>query len=510
MRQIGTSFGYIQSGDLATALNPNVSAPPMIKTARPIQPSVKAIEELNTQAYGSNVGVNSQPSSSQFSQKAAEASQGHSVLEVYSNFIFAVSRSLSHSLGKRRGWVQVDPYACVDARTLGNDLFDNPDLKSWSATTNKVSFDVKLLSSGTLLISFFQIRLPRLIRMSKMLSRDPQSTGLAIGSPLLLSPSGIMCHYLGTESSLNSDVQRKSTARTKALILSHLSHQGIRPMQEVNWVYVQMDLKVPITPPVSLWPADLCLCEDSMTLLRGEGGGLRGTSLVDGSVDPLEEAESWFLAKSARMETSRLRSLQEDQRAEALRDVQDTDDEDAVSSLGIPVDQGVTPQDVSGIYPTPPDGLPPALVGSSNPNNLPPGDYDDEEKGLQPSDETRGDYDGLHNDDLFGDVDIDMFASNGLTEADFSFFDEPGMVDEDLRETGQVMALDDKKETTEYPIAFDRPGSTATQDGRADGGSDAIVTKDREDRKSIRGMTPYSQDACSFHAPVSLRGLADP
>lgn len=467
-----------------------MSAPPVIKTARSIQPTTKAIEELNTQAYGSNVSVNVQPSTSQSSQKVEEASQGHSVSEVYSNFISAVSRSLSHSLGKRRGWVQVDPHACIDARTLGNDLFDNPELNSWRATTHKVSFDVRLLSSGTLLISFFQIRLPRLTRMSKILSRDTQSTGLAIGTLLLLSPSGIMCHYLGTESSLKSDVQRKSTARTKALILSHLSHQGIRPMQEVIWVYVQMESKVPITPPVSLWPADLCLCEDLMTLIGGEGGELCGTSLVDGSVDPLEEAESWFLAKSARMEASRLRSLQEDQRAEALRDVQDTEDEDAVSSLGIPVDQGITPQDVSGIYPTPPDGLPPALVGSSNPNNLPSGDYDDEEKGLQPSDETRGDYDGLHNDDLFGDVDIDMFASNGLTEADFSFFDEPGMVDEDLRETGQVMALDDTNETTEYPVGFDGPGSTATQDGRADSGSSPVATKDREDVKSVRGMTP--------------------
>lgn len=485
-----TSFGYIQSGDLATALSSNVSAPPVIKTARSIQPTIKVIEELNTQAYGSNGVVNAQPSTSQFSQKPAEASQGPPVSEVYSNLISAISRSLSHSLGKRRGWLQVDPYACIDARTLGNDLFDNPELNSWKATTNKVSFDVKLLSSGTLLISFFQIRLPRLIRMSKILSRDSQTTGLAIGSPLLLSPSGIMCHYLGTESSLNSEVQRKSTARTKALILSHLYHQGIRPMQEVLWVYVQMDLNVPITPPVSLWPADLCLCEDSMTLLSAEGGELYGASLVDGSVDPLEEAESWFLAKPARMETSRLRSLQENQRAEALSDIQDTEDEDAVSSLGIPVDQGITPQDVSGIYPTPPDGLPPALVGSSNPNNLPSGDYEDEEKGLRPSDDTRGDYDGLHNDDLFGDVDIDMFASNGLTEADFSFFDEPGMVDEDLRETGQDMALDDMKETTGYPAGFDGPDSTATQDRRADCGSDPIVTKDREDVKSVRGMTP--------------------
>ena len=267
---------------------------------------------------------------------------------------------------------------------------------------------------------------------------------------------------------------------------------------------------VSVRPLVSLWPADLCFCEDSFNLISGEDDGPFDKPLADGSVDPLEKAESWFLGKAARMEASRIRLLEENKKAQALKDVEDTDDEDPLSPFEMPVDQGISPQDVSGIYPTPPDGLPPALLGSSNSNNLRPSDYYDEEKELQPGDETRGDYDGHENDDLFGDIDIDMFASNGLTEADFSFFDEPGMIDEDLRETGQVMALDDTNETTDHPMAFDGQGVTATLHERGDTGLDETIAEDQENIISAKGMTAFFRRACSFSATTSLKGLAHP
>ena len=39
--------------------------------------------------------------------------------------------------------------------------------------------------------------------------------------------------------------------------------------------------------------------------------------------------------------------------------------------------------------------------------------------------EPSGQHGNRENDDLFEDIDIDMFTTTGLTEADFSFFDEP-------------------------------------------------------------------------------------
>ena len=503
----GISFGSIRSEEIVSAMSSNVSAPPSIKAARSAQPTAKTVEEVNAQAHGSNNSSSIQPSISEPSNQGGEASNAsndYSVSEVYSKFISAISYSLSHHLGKAREWIQVGPYACIDVRTLEDDLFENLELHPWIATTTTLTFDIKWLSSGTLLISFFQARLPRYTRMSKLLSRDEKSTGLALGSPLLLSPSGIICQYLGQESILKSEVQRKTNTQVKASVSSLLAHQGIRPMQEVKWIQVHMERESNVCggPSVLLWPADLCFCEDPMTLVSSENDESFNLSAVDGSIDPLEEAESWFSGKSARIEASRARVQEEDQEVQALKDIEDTDDEDFLSPLDIPMDQGITPQDVSGIYPTPPDGLPSALLGSSNPNNLQSGDYDDEEKEHQPSDEARGDYDGQENEDLFGDIDIDMFASNGLTEADFSFFDEPGMIDEDLRETGQVMALDDMNEMADRPMDFEGQKMTVTPHGRDDSESDRKVAEDQEDDIGVRGMTLRSQTA-SVHLCVS-------
>ena len=490
-------------------MNSNLPALATIKPARSAQPTATAIEELNTQAYSTNASANAQSSTSERNHRAGKATQDHSVSEVYSNLTFAVSCSLAHSLGKKSGWLQLGPNACIDVRTLGDDPFNNSELHSSSAATRRLSFDVKWLSSGTMLISFFQVRLPRLKMVSQMLLRDTQPSGLAIGSPLLLSPSGITCHYRGIEGSRKSNLQRKSVVEMKASVLSHLSHQGLRPLQEMMWVHVQTDPEQDISAnaQVSLWPADLCLCKDLKAPASSEDGELSNTPLPDSSADPLEEAESWFLGKSARLEALRVRELEETQKAQAPKDVEDTDDEDTLSPFEISVDQGITPQDVSGIYPTPPDGLPPALLVSSNPNNVRSGDYDDEEKELQPNEDTRGDGDGQANDDLFGDMDIDMFASNGLTEADFSFFDEPGMIDEDLQETGQVMALDDTNETTDQPMTHDGQGMTSTPNRGGESGSDSN-DEDQRDVNEMQGMILCSPNACSSTASCSLHGPA--
>ena len=502
----------MRSGELVAAISFSALSPSAVKTARSTLPNAAAIGELNSHPYGSSPNPNTQPSTDDSGHKrrdAWDASRDHSISEVYSNFISAVSCSLSHSLGKRQEWIQVGPYACIAARTLRDDVFDLSDLRSWAATTSKISFDVKWLSSGNLLISFFQTRLPKHVRMSELLLKEGQSTALAVGSPLLLSPSGIRCQYLGPEDLPKSHAQRMSVMQRKASTLSRLAYQGIRLSLDIKWIQVETGREPDgfIHPPVSLWPADLCFSEDALSQVDGEDDASFDKSIVDGSTDPLNEAESWFLGKVARMEALQARKREETQAAQVMKDVEDTDDENALSPLEAPMNQGITPQDVSGIYPTPPDGLPP-LPGSSNSNNLQSGDYDDQAKELQPSDEARGDSDGQPNDDLFGDMDIDMFASNGLTEADFSFFDEPDMIEEDLRETGQATTLDDTNEAEDHQVAFDvhtlpMTPQRDTEQGRVTAEDQAITGE--------QGMTPcYKVARSSAPLRFSVQGLAHP
>lgn len=512
----GTRVGTLHSGDLVAAANSGAPAPSSIKTARSTPSTAAAIKELNAHAHGSNANSIIQSSINEPGHKRKESSgatQDHSVSEVYSKFVSAVSCSLSHTLGKGQGWIQVGPNACIDARTLGDEIFEDSDSNPSLTTTLKLSFDVKWLSSGTLLISYLLVCLPRLRRLSAMVSKDAHSLELTVGSSLLLSPSGTRCQYLGLESLPNSDVQLKSPVQAKASMLSaYLNHQGIRNIQDIKWIQVLVghESNVAVSPPISLWPADLCFCEDVMNTSSSADGESFNRSIVDFSTDPLEKVESWFLGKAARMEASQARLREKNERNQATKDVEDSDDEDVLSLFEIPMDQGITPQDVSGIYPTPPDGVPPALLGSSNPNDLQSGEYEDEEKEVQPRDEAHGDYDGQENDDLFGDMDIEMFASNGLTEADFSFFDEPGMIDEDLGETGQIMTLDDTNETIDHPMAFAEQGLRMTAQESRESASIQKIAEDQEDsvgeqakiRANPRHPTAYSSSA---HVTTRLR-----
>ena len=510
---VGTRVGILRSGDLVAAANSGTPAPPSIKIARSTPSTAAAIKELNAHAHGSNANSIIQSSideSDHAKKEASGATQDHSVSEVCSKFVSAVSCSLSHALGKGQGWIQVGPNACIDARTLGDDIFDHSDSKPTLTATLKLSFDVKWLSTGTLLIYYFQGCLPRLRRLSAMLSKDTRSIELAVGSSLLLSPSGTRCQYLGLENLPNSDVQLKSHVRAKASTLSHLNHQGTRNVQDIKWIQVLVgrESNVAVSPRISLWPADLCFCEDVMNTFKSEDGESFTRSIADFSTDPLEKVESWVLGKATRMEASQARLREKNERTQVTKDVEDSDDEDLLSLFEIAIDQGITPQDVSGIYPTPPDGVPPALLGSSNPNDLQSGEGEDEEKELRPSDEARGDYDGQENDDLFGDMDIEMFASNGLTEADFSFFDEPGMIDEDLRETGQIMTLDDTNETIDHPIAFAEQGLRMTPQESRVSASYQTMAEDHEDLVGEQGKirtSPCHPTAFSPSAHVTTR-----
>lgn len=486
----------MQSGDLIAAMNAGAPAPHLTKTARSTPSTATAIKELNAHAHGSNASSNIQTSVDESGHKrrgTLGAAQDHSASEIYWKMVSAVSCSLSHALGKGQRWLQVGPCACIDARTLGDDLFEDSYVDPSLTTTLRLTFDVKWLSSGILLISYFQVRLPRLRRLSTMFSDDAHFIEPAIGSSLLLSPSGTRCQYLGLETLPNRDVQRNSPMQAKPPILPpDLNYRSTRNAQDTMRVHVQMrrESNVAASPPTSLWPADLCLFEDAMIPFNSEDDEPLKRPIVDCSSDPLEKAESWFLGKAARMEASEGRVQEQNQRHQETKDAEDTDDEDVLSIFETPMDQGITPQDVSGIYPTPPDGVPPALLVSSNPNDLQSGEYDAEGKDLGPSNEARRDYEGQDNDDLFGDMDIEMFASNGLTEADFSFFDDPGMIDEELQETGQIMTLDDTNETTDPPMAFAGQGLKITPQESCENASILNSAENQGDLVGEQGMTP--------------------
>ena len=53
------------------------------------------------------------------------------------------------------------------------------------------------------------------------------------------------------------------------------------------------------------------------------------------------------------------------------------------------------------------------------------------------------------NGDLFDEIEMDIFTANGLTEADFSFFDEPSPLYGAARHGNEAMTADDEPKSIE-------------------------------------------------------------
>lgn len=117
-------------------------------------------------------------------------------------------------------------------------------------------------------------------------------------------------------------------------------------------------------------------------------------------------------------------------------------------------------QNTNLVYPTPPEGAAATGINSSIQHDTYPGESDllspDVPQGtkhlsgpeLSPKiDIGTGRYDASDDDDLFGEMNNIDFGSNGITDADFSFFDDPGLDD-----AADVMPVDQPQETAQEPV----------------------------------------------------------
>lgn len=191
---------------------------------------------------------------------------------------------------------------------------------------------------------------------------------------------------------------------------------------------------------ILFWPACLCFCSET-SLKPGRRSADHSGFIKNEDIDPLLFAESWFLAGASRVEEIETKRKNDEFEALKLKDSLDVDDKDSFAELALRTNQHPSTLEANSIYPTPPDGLRLQGVGSSV---KPLG---------QPSSGATGNEDNLNNvddsllndspfatstgpgissisyqpevDNLFGEMDSEMFTADGLTEADFSFFDEP-------------------------------------------------------------------------------------
>lgn len=241
-----------------------------------------------------------------------------------------------------------------------------------------------------------------------------------------------------------------ANAHWKSHVLDALRLEGITLDEDAEWTDVEfVDDGV---KSAFAWPSRLCLVREDPRLnpeLTSTEWKNVWTDNGQGRVyqDPLAEAEEWFTGSAER----KIRAAEEATNAEARIE---TNAPTGPASTGLsnamtspPFMQRTADQQaaMSGIYPTPPDGLaqqghmplgPPTGMSAATPSVVQPGDTAttaDNDIMNDTQDVSRDsldlDVDAYSMDeveeDLFGDVGGGIFEENEVGDADFDYFDEP-------------------------------------------------------------------------------------
>ena len=396
--------------------------------------------------------------------------------DLYEKITASLSQSICYLLARERHFLQIGSPTCLDARTLGDSAFDVLDVGSLQPESITMTCKVQWLSSGSLWIYLSMDPIVRLCTVRHALQKLGESAKLIEGDAILLSPSGLVGQYHGMEKTPRSHPSYGLVTSVKSRISAWLTQREEQLDDGTQWVYVSFggncargiskkSLAHEVKRTFSLWPAHLCLCRDasSATVMPSE------SLCVDPSNDslgPLERAQAWFLGKDARKEAIEADQCREIAEAARSSAVDDLDEDDLMTSPRYHVSQGVTPQDLTGIYPTPPDGIPPIVHDAfTNFNSQQDSITDRPTTAIADEDVDRqGGRPG--NEELFGGMDIDTFATNGLTEDDFNFFDEPDIIIHDDNNfgvdrspiatpmaAGTAVQMTDKDVTSPYDIA---------------------------------------------------------
>lgn len=423
----------------------------------------------------------------------------------------ALSLSLIACLIKTGTWIPLGALSCVrnaPPRALMRRQTENRPAFPPSEIL-LMSVVVECVPSTELVISSSYSILPGLRRLSEVLLGRRQDGELVQSSKILICPSGQVGLYRGlasaSEENADTDSEaavdqafdhRKSPndpyAENKRSIASRLAQRGIEVSDQEYWVRLQYTGPSSISdvlkgdphcsPPFTfLWPSSLCFCIPG-TFPHEERWSHCLTFGQDSCMDPLLYAETWFMGKAGRtlpMKASRKTVGEEEQNSE---DEEDPIGKDAFADLVPRLTQYGSTQDIASIYPTPPDGVPSqATISNQRPAQSSYGDglgkrhLDSVEGGthlvgspltsnLDPIISSTT-YDQLE-DDLYAELDNDLFAANGLTEADLDFFDEPNsdnkVVVPEVQETS-LRASNEKPEVLNLHWNLDSIGDVASE-----------------------------------------------
>lgn len=436
-------------------------------------------------------GIQNAQKSQSGGQSGTLEPQQHDAVAIYGLFTSAVVALISFHLVKDYNVVALNHRTFVSHSATQKDFGSHQPFRTNPLQLTNI--DVLWASAGTLVVSTFSLHRLDISCLADTVSHEEQKS--LIGKFVRVSPNGTLAKIISfadpVDSTIDDGSQRasrkrpkispleRSIERWKAGVRRWLSWKGysIASLEKKDaWVRVQFPH--PSQPAASnpsylrptreiLWPRALCFhFGDAQSPSTVEEAPLQGADALawfetphsKGFMDPLDLAQQWFMGKSERDKLAEARRKAKKAEEDAARAKEESRNLFASSPINARPGMYGELQSVSGVYPTPPDGVVPGTVVSCGDTPsvsglatnviLAPGDKNPAINLSGPleshTDDTHGqqltspnlalqyeDYNAdVNNDDLFEDVDEGNFeGGNGVTDADFNFFDDPDGVD---------------------------------------------------------------------------------
>lgn len=443
--------------------------------------------------------------------------------DIQEHFISAVLATLSYHLCNGNGFVALNARTLVlppsDYFETGQDGSQTTGAAFHRERISLITLDVHLTSLGTLLVKAWPTA-PFDLSWNLSPRQDLSSKSLTDGTTLFLAPGGKVGRYCGQSvldiSGAMVDVagtpiekyphgslfREQSMTRWKHQCLSWLANKGMKAdaLESGGWFMVQVRSHLNPLSPIDAgddglwkpeeklitiaWPALLCFKRITFDTVDTH------ISRLSRGHDPLSFAEGWFSARAAREAKMAKRQKERESVAAAAQAQAEIDARNLASNNFSPA--RLRRASIAGaVYPTPPDGIQPTIgatpsfdgngstPGHPNPQNVaiesenivvPKGEPEDADGNLWDSGEAKRDqiissvldFNDNENGNLFSDMGGDLFGENDITDADFSFFDEPDPVGntEDSAVNDGNSFEDMKEGTTEHRTVEDNPTDT--------------------------------------------------
>jgi mediator of RNA polymerase II transcription subunit 13 len=401
---------------------------------------------------------------------------------IYASFILSVAGAIGLQLIRRHNAIPLGNrtlFTAINRSEYGNPTIVNDDLDALPALT---SLRVELNQAGKVIVSLHTISQNGISRLCGPNGNAVDPFDVRSSTDVWLAPNGTIARLVATipgRSPLLSPTmqntrnnEEESSRRHSELelrlwkvnVLEWLGNFGlpVKPVEVETWVEVEVSnpFYAKLAPesrrqneatqlPYHLkripWPAKYCF-------KRTKAAPVTSSSKIDGfDDDPLKFAEDWLAASSFRKEgaSSQGSTLPQNQQPK-LQDISTPklDILEGLESLA-KIPQYPDSQSASLVYPTPPEGALASVashMGSSESEFTPraavegPNIKREEHmlsrtrsgseivvSSLGPSGLGVGSglYDTNDDDDLFGEMNERDFGLKGISDADFSFFDEP-------------------------------------------------------------------------------------